>query len=571
MSTRREIVSFRDFSGGDVGRQRPDPNDLKKYRTLNTWVYPNGALGPRPPWIQHAIEGLPSGKDIPLTFNAWITPSAERMVWSFGDGDVYSAAELSGSWSASEAATQSFNPNGTYTDSVVNGGHVYILQNQDSDSGVLIDEDGNGTLEGDFPGGVAIEQYSEQTVVLVNPDYASGPTTPFIWFSDPRDPTTWPVENTVFIGNGGLGHNLYVQKDQLVIPKTLIGEVWVFTGVLGANEFLRRMDTGVAPMPPQQAEGYVTSSSLLMYTTGRTVSMFTGAQLVQEERPDLPIVTGYDTDPQYDHAGRVIGLDNDESFLITGTFDGSSDDNDKIVWMQSYSPQSGWHRHIVPITWKATISGNTFSKNDAQGFKTHPMGSSGVIYGCTGEDANDENELFRVYSFFSRQEAPYLPVGKVLSGVQPGSFSGVGTTFTTVADGDSGLPVEAEWHSAEVWGEDNTQSLVRTVVVDYSYDTDSRICTNLDNGTVVNQFDISVQTLQPEQGTALRESSVVQFRPQADGAGTAIDGGTMRRGRATFQFGDQGTAGGFRLHIDNWRGIMIHEITVHYDVEPARV
>lgn len=561
MGKQRQVVTIDDFSGGDSGRQRPAFNDLTKYRTRNTWVYPNGAIGPRPPWVPITITNTPVDKSLQV-FNVQLCVNGVLIVWAFDDGDVY--ASDANSFDAQLATTQALGSNG-YTDSVATGDNILIITDDDTDDGVHVAADGTATLIPTMPAGFAIEQYSEQTVIMRNP-LPSG--TPFLLFSDPRDFTTWDPANSVFIGSEGQCHNLYVQKDQLVIPRTRVGEVWVFTGVLGANEFLRRMDVGVAPAAPQLAEGFVTSSSLLMYTTGRTVSMFTGAQLVQEERPDLPIVVGYDTDPQYDNAGRIVGLDDDEQFIITGTFDQIADAEFKQVWMQSYSPKAGWHRHVVPITpyrVSDSVLGASSSKDSARAFMVAPLGASGAVYGVTTSDATvTGTSSLNHFSFYARQEAPYLPPGKLLAG-------GVGVGLTSVKDGDSGLPVTAEWEGPEVWAENNMQVAVRSVVIDYMYDTDSRICDNLAPGTVTNQFEISVRTLQPEDGTVLSTSTFQLFTPQASGLGFAVDGGTMKRGRQTFMMGEQGAGGGFQVLLTNWRGIMIKQITIHYDTEPARV
>lgn len=549
-------ITLEDFSGGDIGRQRPAPGDLKRYRGLNTWVYPNGAIGPRPPWYVKTFTGLPTTKTL-VRFDASRGPTGTWYAWAFSDGTVYSTtggsttAALRGTLQ-NEAASVTAAPVGS---NVLPNTVTYVTDTDNT--GGRIRYNGNWEPLYAQPAGAAIAAFTEQTVILVNP--ANG--TPFLRFSSPRNPTEWPAENSVFVGSTGAGHGLYIQKDALVIPRTKVGEIFVFTGVLGFNETLRRLDVGVAPAEPQLANGAVISTSLLVYTSGRTVSVFTGAQLLQQPRPDIPIVSGYDTDPHYDHHGQVVGLDDDERFIIVGTIDQIADDKIKKVWMQSYSPTSGWNRHLLPIT-PFSVSdgalGASSSKDSARAFLVSPVGASGIVAGSTMSDSSTGGTI-KVYETFLRQEAPYLPPGKVLSqDVQ---------TLSAV-DADSALPVVAEWFSPEVWGKDDEELTVRSVLVDYSYDTDSRITTSL-GSAVPNRFDLSVQAVQPSEGTAISESAVVAFVPTA---GTTIDGGsTIKRGRKLFQFGDQGAGGGFRLHLADWRGVMIHRITVHYDISEARI
>ncbi len=552
---KKGTVTLEDFSGGDVGRQRPVPGDLKRYRGLNTWVYPNGAIGPRPPWFAKTFTGLPTGKTM-VRFDASRGPTGIWYAWAFSDGTVYSTT--GGSTTAALRGT--FLTEDTMTTGHPVGSNVLpntVTYVTDTDgTGGRIRYNGNWEPLYSQPAGAAITAFVEQTVVLVNP--ANG--TPYLRFSAPRDPTDWPLENSVFVGSTGVAHGLYIQKDALVIPRTAVGEVFVFTGVLGFNETLRRLDVGVAPALPQLANGAVISTSLLIYTTGRTISVFTGAQLLQQPRPDIPVVALYDTDPQYDHQGQVVGLDDDERFLIVGTVDQVADAKIKKVWAQSYSPSSGWHRHLIPVTpWSVSVGalGATSSKDAARAFMVTPQGASGMVSGCTMSDASTGSTL-KVYETFLRQESPYLPPGKVLT---------QGVQTLSALDADSGLPVVAEWTSAEVWGKDGEELTVRSVLVDYSYDTDARIQTSL-GSAVPNRFDISVETVQPARGTAPVSSTAVAFVPSA---GTTIDGGTVKRGRDLFQFGDQGSGGGFRIKLADWRGILVHRLTVTYDVTEARV
>lgn len=557
-------VTFSSFKGGDSGRMRPTPDDLSRYRGINTWVYPNGALGPRPPWWPVAITGLPATKTL-RTFDASRGPTGTWYAWGFSDGTVYSTT--GGSLAAALRGTTA-NEAGTVTGRDIRASHVLpntVSFVTDTDNtGARIRYNGNWEPLYALPAGDAIGGMGEQTVVLVNPDpsIAANASTPYLRFSAPRDPTDWPAENSVFIGSTGFAHGIYLQKDFLVIPRAKVGDIFVFTGVLGFNETLRLVDRGVAPPDQNRAKGAVISSSLLVYTSGRTISVFTGAQLLQQHRPDIPEIADYDTNPEYDNPGNVVGLDDDERFIIVGTVDQTADVSYKRIWAQSYSPEQGWHRHIIPVTpFRASQAATceSSSRDTAKAAQVSPVGASGLVALCTVSDATYGNTP-RVFQTYLRQESPYLPPGKTLS---------QGVSVTSVADADSGLPVVASWTSAEVWGEDGTELTVRSVLVDYSFDTDARIQTSLGGGVVPNRFDISVQAIQNAESTTTVESTAVPFVP-AVALGTAIDGGTVRRGRKLFQFGSQGPGGGFRIKLADWRGIMIHRITVEYDISPAR-
>ncbi|MGH3849387.1 MAG: hypothetical protein ACRDRT_06755, partial [Pseudonocardiaceae bacterium] len=405
-----------------------------------------------------------------------------------------------------------------------------------------------------MPAGALIIEYGQQIVIL---QISSPPT---LRWSFLNDGTIWPASYSVFVGSGTLGTGLYVQQDTLVVCK-INGEVWVFTGVLGVSETLRRVDAGLVHPLQGLAKGAVVGSSVLYWTTGKDISAFTGAQSKMLTRPDIVPVSGFNTEPFRNNVGHILPLEEDNKFFIFGTVDGKVDDTERKPWATSFSPSQGWNRHTIPVTTynlSSDYMGGFTSKDNANAIRSTVSLEGLAIIFVPSDSVGGNNTTIRSYVLNSRLETPYLAVGEVLAA----NISGL-----TNKDADTVLPVVSTLRTGEWWAPESSEVTVRSVMVDYSYDSDFRLTAEF-GATVFNRFDISVEALQPADGTAVSQSTAIAFVPTA---GTAIDGGTMKRGRELFQFSGQGAGGGFRVLLNDWRGIMIHRITVHADVSEARV
>lgn len=547
-------ITFSDWSGGDSGRARPAPNDLSVYRGVNVWLYPNGALAPRPNWFLIPFTGLPTNKTM-RQFGASVSGAGSWFAWTFADGTVYSTAAGAGLAASSRGTLPSSHDP---SDMVVSGERALICSL--SGGGARLTAAGTFTSIADMPNQAAliVEYGPSQTVVLQNNLNA----VPKLFWSSPNDPTSWPAANVNFIGGPSHAQGLYVQRNTLVIPK-INGELWTFTGTLGVNEVHRYADRGYVHPYPTHAKGAVVGNSTLYYATGRDISGFTGAQFVPVLRPDLPTASGFKDDAFSNNQGHVIALGGPDALAVIGTVDHISTANLRRVWMQTFGADRGWGRHTVPINdfsvTNNTVLGGLTSTDSARGVQVAQTVEGSVIL-CTATDAAITGTAPRVVLLNTRLEIPYgnaAASGRSMAWGDPGNL---------ILDGDSAAPVIATFASAEWWAPDGEEVFVRSLTVDFSYDTNAAVPVLL--GVLPgHRFDLSVEALQREPLGTSQASATQQFTPSG---GSTTDGSTMKRGRQTFYFGDQGGGAGFRWKLADWRGVMVHQVTAQVDLSPAR-
>lgn len=552
----RKTIVLDDFSGGDSGRTRPDPNDLKSYRGTNTWLYPSG-IGPRPPLVKDTglyTNGLPTGKRL-RTFNIMRGQNYIWTAYSFSDGTIYSN---DAAVTVPTAQTLQGTLGGFPNDSAKTSDVVYFCV--ETGAGGMVDSAGTFTSLPNMPVAQRIETFGARVVVMYN----IITTPPTIRFSNAADPTTWDVVDSQFIGPAGLGMNLYVMRDALIIPK-FDGTIWQFTGVIGLNEITRQIDVGRTHPYVGVADGAIVGGSMLYYVSGNRIVAFTGAQLLVVPRPDLapPTAAGYTVKSQMAHTGRIISLGEDQHYMVLGTFDKDSDALTHVPWMQTYSPERGWNRHALPLTeyklsTDAITSPSGTSLDSARTILADDLIDGIVAIVVPSDSTGGTNGTIRFYLFNSTQEMPYLTTP------QPWEIA----SATNHRDGDTSAAVSASVQFAEWWSPDGSEVTVRSVQMDYTYDTDGTIVSSV---STPNTLTMSVLSTEPMDGTTVAESSAVTFVPTA---GTAIDvpqDTTLKRGRELFQFGDQGAAGGFRIKIANWSGIVIRRLTITVDLGEPRV
>lgn len=526
-----KTVVFDDFSGGDEGRERPIKDVPTTFRAVNVWQYPAG-IGPRPPFQALGITGLPTGKV--ATFNVLRNEAGNRnLVWAMDSKAVYwslvgfaAAASLAGS--LTNKPIKGVNA-GNYIDWVSPdgyGGHIAI----------------SGTDFGDktaMPVGRDLVFHGEHQAVAGVGAYAGK-----LKWSETHDTTLWPSANEFFVGFGQTLQALFAQRNALLIC-TLAGDLWMVTGVLGVNESLRKIDTGIPHPSPGTANGAVANQSKLWYCAGREMVTFTGASLGLVPRPDLPQVDDFLWKPWYVNPGHVVPLPDEDEIMVVGTLDGDADATQKTIWAQAYRPDHGlWTRHHIPVT---PFTNDADSSLSAEAVRVHQEYTHDGVYISTSNSAGAP----KAYTFNPRQEYPHIPVGTV-----------GGVTSNTLNDADSGAPTVASFATGEVWHPEAKTLAVTSVLVDYSYDpTHTPLAT-------YSHFDLSVEALQNPGSAAVRRSAVQSFTPA--GSGSTPDGSPLVRGQARFQVGDQGAGQGFRVRLDDWRGILVHRISVQVDESPAR-
>lgn len=546
-----EAIVLRDFSGGDEGRQRPARNDTTKFRATNAWVYPSGGIGPRPPFQYFPISGLPQQKL--NTFNvtrpnvtaAYTSPPAPfhpqtYMFFGFADSSIYKSHATSGS--ASSAGTLDSQPVG----STVDGETVYYTV--ETGSGASITDNDALTEIPAMPNGHYITRWGARLVVAVA--LASGGA---VAVSERDDPTTW--NDNIRVGSASVILGLYVQRNTLVIPK-FDGDIWVMRGTPTVNETLRQEDQSAPHGFAWRAPGAVAGQSNVWYCADRGMVKFTGAQAILGDRPDLPLISGYSLYPWSANLGTVIPLQEDDEFLLVGTADKTSSGNVKQVWVQAHRPQlDGWTRHTLPtneftVVAGANFTGAVYSSESSEAIRGAQL-SAGVAAIVTGSDTSGNGgRAPRVYVINSRQEYPHVPVGTI-SPPSIGSY--------TLLDGDTSLPVVADFRTAEYWDPKGRQLRVTDVAVDYSYNP------NITPLATYNKFDLTVEAMQDTNSAVVLASTSQTFTPS--GSGSTPDGSPIIRGQQRFGVGDQGAGLGFRVRLADWRGIVVHGFTIYVQSE----
>ncbi len=575
-------VIFQRWTGGDVGRSRPLKSALDQFRGLNVWTYPNGAIGPRPPWQDCGITGLPQ-RSIPLfdvVKNVQGTAEAAPvLVFAVNQtppttgAEIWVASSVHGSAASNEGATVNYP-----LASAVWGGAVYYIASFGNGSSYDIFTT-TVTDRPDIPSGLDIAPMASR-MVIANAGGISGQ----LRVSAADDPNTWPVGNFINVGAPTAITGLFELRNALAILR-YDGTVWQITGVPTAGGVLRKVDVGYAPPFQFRARGAVAGQSNLWWTAGRSMCKFTGAQLITVDRPDIPILPAdkatYSWSPSADHVGAVLPLPEDDEFIVLGTLDLLSDLAVHKVWSQVYRARDQWTRHSIPITpFRFGLQGSPQfqqgSRDDTAAIAVPKLAPNGVAYFVINSDtAGASSRGHSVYRLNTQQEFPHISVGTRLAG---------GQVSSTLNDADSAAPVLGQFTTAEVWAEDQqyvrppftmlqgdgwstgfTQVRVRSVEVDLSYDA------SITPHSTYNKFSLSVESVQRDStaGEALAAST-----PQAYVAPTVSapdpDGDGLVRTRVKFQVGDQGWGSGFRVRLADWTGIMVHRISCLVDLDGPR-
>ncbi len=576
-----QIVLFEHFTGGDVGRARPLKTDLDQFRGLNVWTYPNGSIGPRPPWQDCGVTGLPQ-RSIPV-FDVVKNVSGTQedapvLVFAVNQTPPTTGAEI---WAASSVPGSAAANKGNTTEyplaSATWGGSLYYVASFGFGSTYNIF---TGTVADvpAMPSGLDICALASRMVIA-----DAGGISGQIQVSSDSDPTAWPG-NFLNVGAPVAITGLFELRNALVILR-YDGGVWQVTGVPTNGGTLRKSDVGYAPPFQFRARGAVAGQSSLWWTAGRSMCRYTGAQLDQIDRPDIPILPAdkatYDWTPASDHVGTVLPLPNDDEFIVLGTLDLTADKAIHKVWSQVFRARDQWTRHVIPVTpfrFGLTVSPafSQGSRDDTSSIAVPKLAPNGVAYFVINSDTGGTSARgHSVYRLNTQQEFPHLAVGTRLAG---------GQVSSTLNDADSAAPVLGQFTTSEVWAEDQevvrpkdtmvqdatwsqgfTQIRCKSVEIDISYNP------SITPHSTYNKFTFSAEAVQRDvvAGTAVATST-----PQAYVAPTVSapdpDGDGLVRTRIKFQCGDQGWGSGFRVKLSDWTGIMVHRISCVVDLEGPR-
>ncbi len=574
-------VLFEEFTGGDTGRDRPSRPQLNQFRALNAWVYPNGAIGPRPPWQNCAITGLPQLSVACFDLVRNVNGSTEsQAVLSYALNTTVPNSQL---WSAAAAQAAPVFFNGTFGQnalaSAVWGNTVYYCSGAGTGASYNIFTGTVAAIAG-MPAGNDITALASR-MILSNSGGAPGQ----IRVSAADDPTTWPAGNFINVGAPVSITGMHELRNALVLLR-YDGTVWQITGVPTVNGIVRKVDQGLAPAFQFRARAEVVGQSNLWAVAGRSMVKYTGANLLTLNRPDIPIQEAdkatYIWTPSSDHVGHVLPLPGDDEFIVVGTLDQVADNAIHKVWAQVYRERDQWTRHTIPMTpFRFTLPGGggtltQGSRDEATAVQVANLAPAGVAFLVSNsQPAGTSARPPTTYRCNTRQEFPHVAVGTVLA---------AGQTSSTLNDADSSAPTVAQFRTAEVWADDPqysrapntllhgdtwsqgfTQVRVRAVQVDLSY------VAVITPHSTYNKFTIAAEALQRDvvPGTAVAISA-----PQAYVAPTVTapdpDADGLVRLRVKFQMGDQGWGAGFRIILSDWVGIMVHRIEALVDLDGPR-
>lgn len=579
-------VLFERFDHGEIGRSRPLKSVIDQFRGLNVWTYPNGSIGPRPPWQDCAFTGLPQLSIQTFDIQRFTLVPGEdpaKVVLTVDSGAGVTAVWTGSSTHASAHADRG-NVTGLILASAGWGNTLYFCSATTSNGGKV---DLNTNTVSDVAGmplGFDLAVLGTR-MVIANP--GSPPITGQIRFAGDADPDTWAVGNFYNVGSPAVITALHELRNALVICK-YDGTIWQTTGALTEDQSAattRKSDL-TFPAPYQHnGRGAVAGSSNLWYCAGKQMVKFTGAQADTVERPDIPITAAdkalYAWDPADNHVGRVLPLPDDDEFIVVGTLDKLSDAQIHTGWAQVYRARDLWTRHTIPVTFRHTLAGPQPSVDEARNIQTPKMAPAGVAYIATSADAaGTSSRPVHVYRLNTQQEYPYVAVGLVLSGGPNGP------TSSTLMDGDTGAPVLGQFSTAEVWAEDQevirpketmladvtwtngyTQVIVRSVEIDLSYNP------SVGASSTYNHFTVSVTSTQRdatagETVSAATSAGQLYVAPAVSAPSPDADG--LVHVRAKFQMGEQGWGSGFRVNLADWAGIMVHRISAICDLDFPR-
>lgn len=546
-------IEFSDWSGGDAGRSRPIASQgLNTYRGINTWRYPSGAIGPRPPLLYGPAPGLPVGvalvtyTPLAVTINGALEISKHFVL---SDKSIYrqkgSAAVVSlGSAVNPIAVSAQVGEQVVHVPATVDGGELsYHSTNTLTDVATM-------------PWGQAVAPFGQTVVILQNTANSDGISSCIIRFSDPNDVTTWPAPNSRFVGFQQRGFGLLPQRNALVVPKET-GEMWTFTGVLGPTDTLRQVDFGRPVRGYNMAQ--VVNQSNIWWTDGANMAYFNGAQIGSILRPDFPPAPSDTLDgPATSVDGQVIALDDDDDFIVVGLIPASVGVN----YVGGMVHRRGaWDRIRFPDL-LPTNQYDAVLVARASTFSVEENIGSLPFFAVSPVDGSSASVL--QYGFLQGLEFPYFDFSSVLA--QGGTASALAPY---VADGNQfpPKPVEAELITEEWWAPEGKEVSIESVTVDFSWQTS--VAGALGAGQPMHQFDIQVDVVQPVDQEDLATSTPQSFVPTViDSSPDGFSG--IIRARQSFDVGDQQAGGGFRVRISNWRGIMIHRIICHGSVTASR-
>ena len=510
-------IVYDNWSKGDVGIKKPMPNSPGFFRGKNVHIYPNGAIGPRPPFAAQTMASLPTKRIDFMVYNA----ANDKIVFITSDLGVYSFTPRRFFQQGVSYVTVVSPPTliGTLaaavTDVVSSGNIIYCCRSASiTTGGVAIDVAANTiTAVAAVHTGEFIQVYGSRFLVV---ETATGTTKNYVHYSAANDFTSWPGNFTA-VGTPTPITGIFIQRNSISLPKS-DGTWWNITGALGA-ETVRRVEKALNFTAP----GTVSNGDNVWWANYRDTLAFSGAQVQSESRPPTDEYVGRDAEQQPEDIAALVGSDD---IAIVGT--SVSTANGLYQCYVQTRINGAWTTHTV------ALDALNQSRND---FFLEQSNDGVLILARRGRTGGAGDAAPSFYAWNPRLS-------------QPGEWD---------RQDPNGTYPEGTFYTNEYWPEDGSRVKITSVYVDLSYDL--YLAANAG-------FTITAQALNNKGKTNELASTSSSWTP-LDIPTTPTVGATLVRQRAQFDFGDQGEGGGAVLKITNLKNTLIHRIIMVVDEVPA--
>lgn len=592
----KKTFALDNFSGGDIGRDWPGQGQTNKFRGVNVWLYPNGAIGPRQPLIRYEplVSPLPNASVILATCPGAV---GSLPVAVLDDDRVYNLID---GQSSTFCGPGEFDLFGDYWHGGIQvaapSAAVATELSKIIDTNVSPPTVSTFTITG--AGAWAASRFGPHIVIV---DF-EGAT--FRW-SAPNAGSTWPAANFATAPSGT--YALVQQKNTLLLfsqdELAENGDIWAITGVLSVNAILRRVDRGLAGPPRFRSFGAKAGGGIravgadnVYWINGRYLGRFDGSEITTTPSPvprSVSKIPGFETTQRTIFGvADIVPLTEMDEFLVIGSigkyeYIGEADTAASAVSPSGNSRQFLFQHKQSNGAWTCHDPGIYYSFNNFVSQSNNRLSGFEAIRSTRWLRPNVFSFVRDQYTLWFVVSGSSIASGQELASAPKQYTMRLRPDMPDVIhnDGDTGEKTKAEFQSAEIWGEDGEELFVRSVTVDYSYQNHNQPVEEH------STFEINVEALNLFDQTSKHVSAPQKFVPT--GQGVPVDytytpglrriesnvpdilpepvlKGDILRGRQVFKFGDQGSGNGFRIHINNWKGIMIHRILVDAEASPAR-
>lgn len=512
----KRVASWSSWRRGEFGRIGGQDAPAGSFTGVNVMVTRDGSIVPRQGWRDVTPAGVIAGATSGLYFTG---TTNKDLTWVQGTVVRQSPGAVGGGAIVNYAGALAVSPT-KVTDGFVVNQIIYLTVFGDKTYRLDAVASTLAALTGTPPGGRAVCVYGDRLIVGGLSGFPNR-----IQISAAANFNSWPSTNIIDIGGDNVEiRALYPMRDFLVIVRA-DGSVYVLTGVPTVNETVRK----IVGFPKVAMGGQVLNAARAAMDLSNDTIWHVGLHELIPVRyngarvqtiPELlfaPARTGIDqTDGLVPSYGAAAGSERDEC-ILTSKPDGAF----------ATRRNGAWTKHAFA----AAIGANQ------QGYLQGDGGDAVYMLGAVGTTP----KIMRM-AFADR------------NGAAP--INGAGF-FAAESAGD--LSVEVNFQATatmpDIYAGDDNEVIVRHVIVDFETFTAG-------GGSVfTNHFDVTVTTLGIYEG---QPSSETKSFDAAQAGGSA---GQRERRRLSFALG---RGNGFRVSLDNLRGVKIKRVEVLAELEPVR-